>query len=91
MIGVGVSVTCICSVSGLMLQSDWFPPSRESTSSSISPAELLFRLHPMIGVGISVLLHPMIGVGASVPCICSVSGLMLQSDWLPSAHEADST
>ncbi|OCT58389.1 hypothetical protein XELAEV_18002327mg [Xenopus laevis] len=79
MIGVGVSVTCICSVSGLMLQSDWFLPSHESTSSVISPAELLFRLHPTIGVGVSV------------PCICSISGLMLQSDWFPSAHEADST
>ncbi|OCT55725.1 hypothetical protein XELAEV_18004526mg, partial [Xenopus laevis] len=33
-------------------------------------------------------LYPMIGVGLSVPCICSVRGLMLQSDWFPSSHEA---
>ncbi|KAE8577949.1 hypothetical protein XENTR_v10023209 [Xenopus tropicalis] len=38
MLVVSVSVPCICPVSGLILQSNWFPPSHEAASSLITLA-----------------------------------------------------
>ncbi|OCT58393.1 hypothetical protein XELAEV_18002331mg [Xenopus laevis] len=130
---LGVSVPCVCSASGLMLQSDWFPHSVDSPLIPIDTSlsdKLVFGLHPMIGLDVLVSsidsetviilkserfpsshessssfissdislsakllfrLPPMIGVGGSVLCICSVSSLILQSDWLSPLNEAGSS
>ncbi|KAG8431330.1 hypothetical protein GDO86_019044 [Hymenochirus boettgeri] len=82
MVSVDRSVPCICSVSGLMVQSER-SPSNDSKSSLIPldiqlSDKLLFRLDPMVSVD------------GSVPCICSVSGLMVQSEHSPS-HDSISS
>ncbi|OCT58391.1 hypothetical protein XELAEV_18002329mg [Xenopus laevis] len=84
MLRVGASVPFICFVSGLILQSDWFPSSHEAPSS-------LIPLDASLSNKLGFWLHPMIGADVLFSCIDSETVIIVKLEMFPSSHEAGSS